>query len=433
MTDKNNDYVDWFRRSSPYINAHRGRTFVILLSGEAVASENFCNIVHDIALLNSLGVKLVLVHGARPQISVRMQQAGLEDQYHNGLRITDEAALSCVSEATGAVRAFIEAQLSMGLPNSPMHLSHIRVCGGNFVVAKPMGVHEGVDYLHTGEVRRIDTQSIESYLESGALALVSAVGYSPTGEMFNLSAESVATELAAGLQADKLIVFSDQPGLYHENGDLLHELKLSEASFLLEKNPDNSLLKCVVEACRGGVQRAQVISYLDDGALIKELFTRDGCGSLIYQDTYESLRTAVIDDVGGVLELIEPLEKNGTLVRRSRELLETEIARFTVMERDGMIIACAALYPFIKEGLAELACVVTHPDYRGDNRGERLLNDLEKQAKTLGIQQLFVLTTQTTHWFMEQGFSTSNVEQLPERRQALYNLQRNSKVLIKNL
>jgi amino-acid N-acetyltransferase len=430
------EYVNWFRRSAPYINAHRGKTFVLMFGGEAIEDRNFPLIIQDIALLSSLGVRLVLVHGARPQIEARVRLRNLQSHYHRGIRITDNAALEAVKDASGSVRAQLEALLSMGLPNSPMHLARIRVTSGNFVIARPLGIYDGVDFHHTGEVRRVQADDIAHQLDLRNLVLISPLGYSPTGEVFNLSMEDVAHQVAAALAADKLIAFDDPPGIIGLKGELVRELRLSEARHLSEQLPageKNWMLDALINASQAGIERCHLISYRDDGALVKELFSRDGCGSLIYQDSYESIRNASIDDVGGILQLIQPLEEQGVLVRRSRELLETEISRFTVIERDGMIIACAALYPFPRERCGEVACVATHIDYRGDNRGERLMAHLEQQARGRGLDTLFVLTTRTAHWFQEQGYAAGTTEDLPGTRQELYNFQRNSRVFYKQL
>jgi len=426
------DYVKWFRNSAPYINAHRDKTFVLMFGGEAVEHANFANIIHDIALLNSLGVKLVLVHGARPQIDERVSLRGNTSAYHNNIRITDSVTLDCVKDAVGSLRTQIEALLTMGLANSPMHGAQIRVRSGNYVTARPLGVLEGVDFQHTGVVRRIDTEGIHQQLSEGAIVLLSSLGYSTTGEVFNLSMEHVAAQTAKALAADKLIVLSANEGLF-ENDQLLRSCELSKVKHLLSECEDTVTareLQAIIESY-GSVTRCQMISYADDGALLQELFTRDGSGTLVAQDHYEQLRTATIDDVGGILEIIEPLEANGTLVKRSRELLETEIERFTVLERDGMVIACAALYPYPEEAMGELACIATHPDYRGSDRGERLLESLDQKARQLGLDKLFVLTTQTAHWFIEQSFVEANTDVLPAERKGLYNFQRNSKVFIR--
>ncbi|MCU7923530.1 MAG: amino-acid N-acetyltransferase [Candidatus Thiodiazotropha sp. (ex Dulcina madagascariensis)] len=431
-------FVDWFRGSSPYIHAHRGCTFVIAFGGEAVTDERFANLVHDIALLHGLGIRLVLVHGARPQIEDRLQTRGVETLFVNGLRITDDAALRCVKEAAGSARVEIEALLSMGLANSPMAGARIRAASGNFVTARPIGVRDGIDYCHTGEVRRVDAVGLEQRLEAGAIAIIPPLGYSPTGEVFNLSAADVAASVAIALGAEKLICLVEAKGLTDSRKRLIPNIVPKEVDALLSRRkqlPTDLVqhLRAAVSACRSGVRRIHLIDRQLDGALLKELFTRDGIGTLITAEPYEETRTARIDDVGGLLGLIEPLEEKGVLVRRSRELLETEINCFTLMERDGMAIACAALYPYPRESMAELACVVVHPDYRGDDRGDRLLTHMESLARQQGIHRLFILTTQTAHWFRERGFVQTGLKDLPMRKRELYNYRRNAKVFIKPL
>ncbi|MCU7816759.1 MAG: amino-acid N-acetyltransferase [Candidatus Thiodiazotropha sp. (ex Rostrolucina anterorostrata)] len=431
-------FVDWFRGSSPYIHAHRGCTFVIAFGGEAVADTCFANLIHDIALLHGLGIRLVLVHGARPQIEERLKTRGVKTQFINGLRVTDDAALTCVKEAAGSVRVEIEALLSMGLANSPMAGVRIRAASGNFVTAKPIGVRDSVDYCHTGEVRRIDAVGLEQRLEVGAIAIVPPLGYSPTGEVFNLSAADVAASVAIALGAEKLISLVEAKGLTDSRNRLIPNIVPKEVDALLSRRKQLPVdlqqhMRAAVSACRSGVKRIHLIGRKLDGALLKELFTRDGIGTLITAESYEETRTARIDDVGGLLSLIEPLETDGVLVRRSRELLETEIDGFTLMERDGMAIACAALYTYPQESMAELACVAVHPDYRGDDRGDRLLAQMESQARQQGIHQLFILTTQSAHWFRERGFVQAELKNLPMRKRELYNYRRNAKVFIKTL
>jgi amino-acid N-acetyltransferase len=434
VTTPGRAHIRWFRNTAPYINAHRGKTFVLMLGGEAAQHDNFANIIHDIALLNSLGVRLVLVHGSRPQIDRRLARAGLATGFHDKLRITDSEAMEHVKDAAGSLRAQIEALLSMGLPNSPMQGSRMRVCSGNFVTARPIGVVDGVDFDHTGQVRRVDVPGIRRQLEDGAIVLLSPLGYSPTGEIFNLALEDIAVHCASAIGADKLLLFGSAPGVSTREGKLVRQCAVGEINQLDVTDEEQiALLNTARRACLDGVPRCQIISYSDDCALLEELFTHDGSGTLVANDEYEQARVADIEDVGGILELIEPLENEGILLKRSRELLETEISRFRLLERDGRIIACAALYPFPEDGCGEIACIVSHPDYRGSQRGQRLLLELEKEARRLGLERVFVLTTQTAHWFLEQGFGESSREDLPARKQSLYNLQRNSKVFFKAL
>ena len=438
-SEKNNSpFVPWFRNSAPYINAFRGKTFVISFDGDAVADARFPHLIHDIALLNSLGIRLVLVHGARPQIEQRLRERGAEVLYVNQLRVTDATALTCVKEAVGSVKVEIEALMSMGLANSPMAGARIRVASGNFVAARPLGVRDGVDYGHTGEVRRIDAEALQRYLHDGSIVLLSPLGYSPTGEVFNLSMLDVATSAAIALKAEKLICLVEAPGLRDRRKRVLRELSINEAEQALVTktsvlDDDVALLKSAIRVCNNGTRRVHVLDRRVDGALLLELFTRDGIGSLVNADVFEGMRQATIDDVGGILELITPMEAEGILVRRSRELLETEIDQFSVVERDGMIIGCAALYPYLNDGLGELAGLAIHPDYRDGGRGQALLSYLERRAKKIGVKRLFVLTTQTAHWFIERGFERADIAALPVKKQALYNYQRRSQVYTKNL
>lgn len=431
-------YIDWFRQATPYVHAHRGRTFVIAFGGEAVADPSFPDLVHDIALLHGLGIRLVLVHGARPQIEQRLARQRLALRYVNGLRITDDEALACVKEAAGVARIEIEALLSLGLANSPMQGVRIPVASGNFVTARPLGVLDGVDYQHTGTVRRIDRQALRERLEAGAIVLLPPIGYSPTGEVFNLSAADVARSVAIALGADKLIFLIEETGVAEHPDRLVSNLLPAEVETLLLREqpfPEDlaQALNASAEACRRGIRRAHILSRRHDGALLRELFTRDGCGTLISAEPFEDLRPARIDDVAGILDLLRPLEDRGVLVRRSRERLEIEIGRFMVLERDGMVVGCAAIYPYPADRMAELACLAVHEDYRQDGRGDKLLARIEWQARQDGIDHLFVLTTQTAHWFRERGFQPGSLPALPMEKRALYNFQRNSQVYVKRL
>ena len=442
------DFVHWFRSATPYIHAFGGRTFVIAFGGEVVDEKQFVALSHDLNLLASLEVRLVLVHGARPQVEQRLKRDKLMPVFHNGLRVTDDEAMEAVKEANGAIRVDIEALLSMGLVNSPMAGADIRVASGNFVTAKPLGVRDGVDLQHTGEVRKVDALSIQKRLNDGELVLLSPLGYSPTGEAFNLSLEDVAVSAAIALNADKLIFLMDSQGVYNLRGELLREMTAEKAKNLLKNVQNNAqnneapvnfsddvnyYLPAAVRACEQGVARAHLISRHIDGAIIQELFTLEGIGTMVTELLLETMRQANIDDVGGILKLIEPLESEGVLVRRGRERIEMEIDHFYVMEHDNRTIGCAAIYPFATESMAEFACLAIDPQYRGGGRGDKLFNYCQNQAKALGFKQLFCLTTHTEHWFLERGFIEGSIEKLPAEKQKMYNFQRKSKVFIKTL
>ena len=441
----NIEFVTWFRSVTPHIHASRGKTFVIAFGGEVVADGKFIELVQDFNLLASLGIQLVLVHGARPQIESRLQADQLKISYVQGMRVTDATTLQYVKEAAGKVRVEIEALLSMGLPNSPMANAAIRVTSGNFVTARPVGVLEGTDLQYTGEVRRINAAAILDQLKQGVVVLLSPLGYSPTGEIFNLTVENTAAEVAIALKADKLIFLVDTPGIQQqtESGNmLLQELTVRQGKTLLatmnakadQLNEDIRLyLPWALHACEQGVERVHLISRHTEGALLLELFTHGGIGSMITRGPLQIIRQADIKDIGAILQLIEPLENTGILVRRGRELLEMEIERFTVIEHDNIIIACAALYPFPDEKACELACVAVHPAYRKAGVGRILIDHLEEQARKQGYQHIFVLTTRTAHWFVERGFSETTPDQLPQSKKHLYNYQRRSKVFVKSI
>ena len=442
VVEDSKELVNWFRSSAPYINAHRNKTFVLMLGGEALETGNFQHIINDIALLNSLGVKLVLVHGVRPQIQKQLDLHGHKSRFEKDVRITEEKSLALIKQAVGAVQIELQARLSMGLANSPMGGASIRTVVSNAVTAQPIGIKNGIDYCHAGKVRRIDVEGLQIHLDMGAIPIISPLGYSVTGEVFNLLAEEVATQVAIDLKADKLIGFCSKNGVLDESGTLISELLPEQAqvhvdTYELEPNAEASgtlrFLRAAIAACKAGVTRSHLLSYYKEGALLQELFTRDGSGSQIVKESSERIRTATINDIGGLLELIEPLEKQGVLVKRSRELLENEIHHFQIVELDGMVIGCAALYPFKDEKMGELACLVSHPKYRRSARADNLVLHVERKARKLGLESIFVLTTQSIHWFQERGFSHIDINELPAAKKEMYNLKRSSKVLVRKI
>lgn len=431
-------FVHLIRSAAPYVHAFRGKTFVIAFGGEVVADDEFLGVIHDLNLLHSLGIRLVVVHGFRPQVEAILAAQGIPSRYAHGVRVTDFEAMDCALEAAGQVRARIEALLSLGLANSPMAGARNRVSTGNYLTAKPMGVVDGTDMQLSGEVRRVDTEAIQQRLDDGDIVLISPIGYSPTGEIFNLTVEEVATQVAVRLEATKLIFLMDADGVRNGRRKLLTDLSTTDAEALLAKNDrltsDVRLyLPAAIRACNNGVMRAHLISRRLDGALLLELFTRDGVGTMIASTPLAHLRSATIDDVGGILQVIEPLEEQGVLVRRSRERLESEIERFVVAEYDGQVIGCAALYAFPDEKVGELAALAVQPDFRREGYGEALMHEIETRAKRLRLAEIFVLTTKTAHWFLERGFRTASVADLPQQKQALYNYQRKSQVYRKPL
>ena len=430
-------FVDWLRSVAPYIHAFRGKTFVVAFPGELVIAGALPVLAQDLSLLHALGIKVVIVHGTRPQVEEQLALRHVQPRYHNGLRITDTSALECAKEAAGELRLDIEAAFSQGLPNTPMAHSAIRIISGNFVTARPIGVIDGVDLELTGVARKIAHETIHPILNTGALVLLSPLGFSPTGEMFNLTMEDVAVSAAIALRADKLIFITETAMMTDAGGADIRELSAhqAEAVILAKCLPLDAefYLRHAVSACNGGVARAHIVPFATDGSALLELFTHDGVGTMISYQNLESLREATIEDVGGILKLIEPLEADGTLVKRGRELIEREIDYFSVIEHDGVIFGCAALYPFPSEKMAEMACLTVTPDVQAQGDGERLLKNMETRARAAGFTRIFVLTTRTAHWFLKRGFRHASVDDLPKDRQHMYNWQRKSLVLIKTL
>ena len=440
-------FVPWFRSVAPYIHKFRNQTFVVGIAGEAIAAGKLPHLAQDLAMIQSMGVKVVLVHGFRPQVNEQLRAKGHAPKYSHGIRITDEVALDCAQEAAGQLRYEIEAAFSQGLPNTPMAGSTIRVISGNFITARPVGIVDGVDFQHSGLVRKVDTAGIARTLDMGAMVLLSPFGFSPTGEAFNLAMEEVATSVATALQADKLIFITEVAGILSdptqaasEDNPIDTELPLAAAEKLLATLPAPTVptdvgfyLQHCVKACKNGVERSHIIPFAVDGAILLEVYVHDGIGTMVVDEKLESLREATVDDVGGILQLIEPFEKDGTLVKRSRTEIERDMGNYTVIEHDGVIFACAALYPYPEAKTAEMAALTVSPEVQGQGDGERVLKRVEQRAKAAGLDSIFVLTTRTTHWFLRRGFVLVDPEWLPEARKRKYNWDRKSQVLVKKI
>ncbi len=428
------DYVDWFRGAAPYIKAHRKKTFVIMVSDEVIFSERFTGLVHDIALLKHLGIKLVILHGSRVNIDSHLASNNLHSDFHHNIRITDSESLPYVVQAINAVRTHFEAQLSMGLPNTPMSGSEITLASGNFVTGMPLGVIDGVDMQHSGKVRYIRHQAINDLLALNHIVLLSNLGYSRTGEVFNLPTEELAAEVASALGADKLIYLHLDAGGHQQQASTL---STTDCDQLLQQEDTaedlQNLLRQAIQAIRAGVKRVHFIDQQVDGGLLLELFTRDGYGTMVTNLFYEGNRQANIDDIGGIVSLVEPLEQSGILVARSREQMELQIRFFQVIEKDGMIIACIACIPSEDNAVAEIACLAVHPDYQRAGLANQLLQLAEERARKLGITRLYTLTTRTAHWFIEHGFTEDGDFELPSARRANHNPARGSKILLKPL
>ncbi|MDO4725244.1 MAG: amino-acid N-acetyltransferase [Comamonadaceae bacterium] len=440
-------FVPWFRSVAPYIHKFRHQTFVVGICGEAIAAGKLQNLVQDLALVHSMGVKIVLVHGFRPQVNEQLLAKGHQPQYYRGHRITDPMTLDCAQEAAGQLRFEIEACFSQGLPNTPMAGSKVRVISGNFITARPMGILDGVDFQHTGKVRKVDADGIRHALEMDSIVLLSPFGSSPTGEAFNLGMEEVASSIAIALKADKLLYVCELPGIRQrpeqppaDDNPIVTEMTLADARALLQRSPaaeqptdTGFYLSYCIKACEGGVERSHIIPYAVDGSMLLEIYVHDGIGTMVVDERLEEVRQATADDVAGILQLIEPFENDGTLVKRSRTDIERDINNYTIVEHDGVIFGCAALYPYPEERTGEMAAVTVSPHAQGQGDGEKLLKRIEQRARAQGLKSIFVLTTRTMHWFIKRGFETVDPDWLPQARKEKYNWSRKSRVLVKHL
>src|SRR5690554_328143 len=430
-------FVRWFREVAPYVHDFRGKTFVVAFGGELVSDGALNALIQDLSLLSALGVKLVLVHGSRPQVNEQLKLKGYQTQYARGTEPTSAEALECAKEAAGEIRLDIEASFSQGLPNTPMSHAQIRIISGNFVTARPVGIIDGVDYQHTGAVRKIDVDAIKAVINQGAIVLLSPLGFSPTGEAFNLAMEELATSAAIALRAEKLIFLTQDCLIKDAAGNLITELARAEADRLLAEatldEDTHAFLGHASRAVKRGVARAHLLPYTLDGSVLLEIFTHDGVGTMVVEDTLDDLRPAQVDDIGAIVQLIEPLEADGTLVPRGRSVIERDVEKFSVLEHDGVIYGCVAVVPFLEDGMAEMACLIVHPEWQGEGGGELLLRHAEMRARALGVRRLFVLTTRTSHWFIKRGFVQGSVSDLPKERRLTYNRSRNSLIFIKRL
>lgn len=404
---------------------------MVLLSDADRSEVTLSRLAEDLVLLNALGVRLVLVQSTRHGIDAHIRGQGDLSAYHGSRRITDATLLTAVSQLVGEFRLQFRGLFMRALHRNRGQSALVT---GSFVAAKPLGVYQGVDHKFTGSVRRVDAKAIRAQLELGTVVYLDHLAHSPAGQLYNLASEEVAAEAAIALHADKLILMGQTTACVGVDGNRISELALPQLPEIrtLQTSDMQRRLDAAERAIRSGVSRSHVLDASADGAILTELMTTSGTGTMLTALPVAVIREARADDLAGLLHLLAPLEASGALVQRSREKLESEIQHFSVCEQDGRILGSAALYPL--DGVsAELAALAVDPDKSKQAIGSRLLDHITVLAQSLGIKSLFVLTTQAPDWFRERGFEPVSVDALPENRQALYNYQRNSLILRKTL
>ena len=434
-------FVQNFRLSAKYINQFNQNIFVIALSGYVFNESQFEKIAQDINLLHSLNIKVILVYGARPQVESILIKNKIPVRLVKNMRVTSNAALKHVIEVNGAIRIKIEATLStIKSMSEGMHLS-----SGNFLTAMPVGIVDGIDMESTGKIRGVDVEAIKNKLNHHEIVIVSPIGYSPIGQIFNLSYEQTAANIAAAINADKLIYYVDANGILNERGELIPELTSEKAHKLIshiEEKPssesaqnlsydDFNILKSSLFAIENKIKKVHLINRHIDGSLIEELFTEKGSGTILTELALENFRKATEGDIKDIYRILFPLEKRKILIERDLTQIKEMINQFYVLEHDKKFIGCVSLNSF-KESL-ELASFSIEPKYQKLGFGKKLLKFCELEAKKLKYDEIFILTTQSEHWFAENEFKEKSKELMPTFKKETYQSERNSKYLTKKL
>lgn len=425
-----------FREAAPYIQYLRGKTIVIGIASSLLDSANLNDMVADFNLIAALGARLVLVHGCNTQINALCALNAHQSDFHQHRRITDLTVLQYAKQVCGQIQFDLQAALSLGYTQSPQKPPRLRTVTGNYLTAKPLGILDGVDMQYTGTVRKVDAQAIVQSLDTQAIVIISPIAASPIGQSYNLSMPDTAQAVAVALQAEKLIFLTEESGIFDAQKQLLSNLTAQEAEQLLTQTlalpQQRALLSTAIDALNQDIARVQILSGRENGSLIKELFTRQGAGTSIAQNSFIQIRPAREQDIADIIALIRPLETRGVLVRRSKSYLEDHIREFSLLEHDHQIYGCVALKTFTDAPQsAELACLVVSDNVRDAGYGDHLLAHVIHEAKKHNKQQLFALSTQTTDWFLEHGFQAAQISDLPPSRQAQYHqLARQSKIFV---
>jgi amino-acid N-acetyltransferase len=423
--------VDFIREAFHYQSRYHNALLVFKIDFPLTEHPAFSYIMKDIALLARTGFRVVIVPGAKEHIDAVLTEYGLTSRYSGTTRVTTVQSIPFVEMAAFYVATRFMASLQ----------SHkVDAVIGNFVRARGLGVVSGLDFEHTGTVDKILNVSIKRLLNQDMIVILPCIGLSASGKPYNVPSDEIALAASVSLEASKLFIVSAQSALYHdhwavpktvltdEDGRIIR-LTPAEAELVLSINADKPApeLRLAVQACKSGVDRVHIIDGRMDGAILQELFSNLGAGTMVYVDDYESIRLLKSTDIPDILRLMEPLMQQGILLRRTMDTILEKMADYIVFEVDGSIHACGALHNW-GEGQGEIAALATDPAYTDMGLGRRIVRYCIDWAAKQGLSRVFVLTISTQDWFEALGFTECPVESLPTGRRIRYDHNRNSKV-----
>jgi amino-acid N-acetyltransferase len=414
-----------------YIPQFREKTFILSLDGAIITSENFSNILLDVAVLRSLNIRVVLVHGASAQIKALAQEQKLKPSDLDGAGITDAETLQLALTAANRLSHEILEGLSA---------NDLRAACTNAIIAHPMGIIQGVDHLFTGKVERVDVELLQTLLNQGIVPVVPPLGFDGDGKTYRVNSDSVAVAVADALKATKLIFIASQEGILCD-GQLIRQMLVVDLDNLLANRRDQiapEVLSKAIHAsaaCRAGVQRVHIINGKVDEGLLTEVFSNEGIGTLIYANEYQQIRRALKKDIRHILMLTKDSVASDELIKRSRPAIEKSLNDYFLFEIDKNPVACVALHLYPEHGKGELACLYVNPSHENQGIGRKLIQFVENKARELGLNELITLSTQAFTYFQSKGgFAEGSPEDLPPARREKYEQSgRNSKVLIKKL
>ncbi len=419
------------REALPYITRFSGEIFIVKFGGEALEGNNFIQVLPDIALLHSVGIRIILVHGANPQIEAMSKVYGQKSKKRKGIRITDEKTMTIVQQACSSVTQKILASFSA------LNKTKYSIKGfvGNVVKAKPMGVIDGTDFQFTGEVESIETETLLKVLDDNFIPVLPPLGVDDFGTLYNINADTLAVEVAIALQARKILFLTNVDGVM-EGNELVPELTPQQARELLKKKNVVTggmipKLEACITSCENGVRRAHLLNYNKEGVVLLEVLSQHGQGTMINANPYKNIRKAIIADVESIMILTKPLMDSGVLLKRTWEEYEAGIHEFVVFEKDSLVSGCGALRVFRDRQSAEIYCMAIDEKVQDRGYATEIIEYLENQAREKGVKNLFTLSAKIHEWFLQRGFTYTSEKKLPPDRHV--DSSRKSKVLKKVL